>query len=297
MLIRHLVGRRELYSRVLDRRLRVGSFRWDTMSSQDGGGGEGSSSTVPMVDEEAMRALSLQDMTDDMTAEQKKAIRDARKAMKELEKKLKKERKQAAAATAAANVPVLELISYVNANDEPSQVYGDYQVIRSLCPKEGSGRKFTRLESLDESKIGEEVWVRARIQNIRAVSRNAFFVLRQQFFTAQAIASPNDMVPPAMIKWALKTISRESIVDIKGKVMAADVKACTQTTVEIAVQRLYVVSRAAQPLPFNLEDAARPHNVEGNHVTRENRLDHRVVDLRVQANQAIFHIQSGKQSA
>jgi len=68
----------------------------------------------------------------------------------------------------------------------------------------------------------------------------------------------------------------------------------------VVVRRCYVVSRAG-PLPFQLEDAGRPEDeVEASQDTerpfprlgQELRLDHRWVDLRVPANNAIMRVQS-----
>lgn len=245
------------------------------------------------IDPEVQRLAGL-DITEGMSADEKKAVRDARKAMKELEKAKKKEKKAAAAAAAAAaaNV-VVEPVAYLDAANEPTQLYGDYKMIQSACKQTGSGRIFTRVEELDEKLVGKEVWLRARLHNLRPVAKNAFLVLRQRSSTAQAVLSPNEQVTKDMIKWVLKNISTESVVDVKGEIVASDVKSCTQNKVEIAVQRVYVVSRAAQPLPFLPDDAARPADVEGVHVDRKTRLDSRIVDLRVQAHQAIFRTQSG----
>mmetsp|Transcript_6559 Transcript_6559/g.19889 ORF Transcript_6559/g.19889 Transcript_6559/m.19889 type:complete len:579 (-) Transcript_6559:1935-3671(-) len=243
----------------------------------------------------AMKDLAAKDITEDMSAEEKKSIREARKAVKEQEKAQKKERKKTAAATAAAAAAdkVVDAVSYLSVDDEPSQVYGEYKLIQSNCPPEGSGRTFTRVNELDESKADQQIWVRARLHNLRAVSKNAFLVLRQRSSTAQAILAQTDATPKEMVKWVLKNVTTESVLDIKGTVKLAEVKSCTQTKVEISVDRLYVVSKAAQPLPFLPDDAARPESEEGVHVERNTRLNARMIDLRVMAHQAVFRVQSG----
>ncbi len=50
----------------------------------------------------------------------------------------------------------------------------------------------------------------------------------------------------------------ESIIDVFGTVVPADVKSCSQTNVEIQLQKVFTVSRAPVQLPFLLEDASRP---------------------------------------
>uniref|UniRef100_A0A7S2ZI07 Aspartyl-tRNA synthetase n=1 Tax=Rhodosorus marinus TaxID=101924 RepID=A0A7S2ZI07_9RHOD len=245
--------------------------------------------------EAEIRAIAEREMPEDMTAEDKKVVREARKKMKEIEKAKKKERKAAAAAAAVnlAESARVDDVEYLDASKEPEQIYGDYKLIQSRCAKTGSGRKFTKVEALDASQIGKQLWIRARLHNVRAVAKNAFLILRQKTSSAQAVLSPSDTIPREMIKWALKNITTESVIDVQGQIVESEVKSCTQNTIEIAVQRLYVVSKAAQPLPFLPDDAARPVHEEGVHVDRKTRLDARIVDLRVQAHQAIFRIQSG----
>jgi aspartyl-tRNA synthetase len=66
--------------------------------------------------------------------------------------------------------------------------------------------------------------------------------------------------------------------------------------IELAVKRIYCISRA-QPLPIQIEDAARPEADFDKDPTlvrvgQEVRLDNRVLDLRTPANQAILRMQS-----
>ena len=55
-----------------------------------------------------------------------------------------------------------------------------------------------------------------------------------------------------MTQW-LSDLPLESVIDIQGLVVEADVKSCSQTNVELALERCYCVSRAATVLPFLLE--------------------------------------------
>lgn len=56
------------------------------------------------------------------------------------------------------------------------------------------------------------------------------------------------------------SISKESIVDIKGKVTRTPSKigSCSQQDVELHIEELWVVSQAASQLPLLIEDASRP---------------------------------------
>ena len=105
----------------------------------------------------------------------------------------------------------------------------------------------------------------------------------------------------SLAQW-LSELPLESVVDLKGTVVEADVKSCTQSNVELQLERCYCVSRAANVLPFLLEDAARPEaEVDASQATdrpfpyigQEQRLDNRWLDLRVPANNAIMRVQSG----
>ena len=100
----------------------------------------------------------------------------------------------------------------------------------------------------------------------------------------------------------LSELPLESVIDIKGTLVEASVKSCTQSNVELQLERCYCVSRAANVLPFLLEDAARPEEeVDASQDTerpfprigQEQRLDNRWLDLRVPANNAIMRVQSG----
>jgi aspartyl-tRNA synthetase len=68
-----------------------------------------------------------------------------------------------------------------------------------------------------------------------------------------------------LIKFAAG-IALESIVDVLGTVAAAEVKSCSQNDVEVAMEKLFVVSRAPVALPFLLEDAARSDAAPGSHL-------------------------------
>ncbi len=103
-----------------------------------------------------------------------------------------------------------------------------------------------------------------------------------------------------MLKY-LKSLTVESIIDLEGTLVPADVKSCSVQDVELTIRRIYTVSKAAVVLPFLVEDASRSEaEVEASQDTdrpfprlgQEIRLDHRWMDLRAPANNAILRIQS-----
>lgn len=59
-----------------------------------------------------------------------------------------------------------------------------------------------------------------------------------------------------MIKY-VNSVPLESVVDIYGTLASADVKSCSQSTVELQIMKIFTVSRAPVTLPFLLEDASR----------------------------------------
>lgn len=107
-------------------------------------------------------------------------------------------------------------------------------------------------------------------------------------------------VSKGMVKW-VSNLTKESVVDIQGVIMAPEsgkVESCTQQDVELVAQSIYCVSRSVPRLPFEIDDASRPETDFDKEdctyvrVGQDTRLNHRVIDLRTPANQAIFRVQS-----
>lgn len=140
-----------------------------------------------------------------------------------------------------------------------------------------------------------------------------FLVLRQGTGTVQATVFKGDHA--ALFKWAA-TVPKESVVDVTAKVSSVEkaVESVTQGTIELSIETMHIVSKAAPILPFNLEDAARsdalyeqqdkeeaeaaakggaPPERKYVRINPDLRLDNRWIDLRTPANQAIMRISSG----
>ena len=138
--------------------------------------------------------------------------------------------------------------------------FGDYKTIAS---DRIINRQFNQVNLLGKENgpaIGDFVWLRGRINSVRAKGNACFLVLRSKsFYTVQALHfkdKENPDISKSLIKFAA-SIALESIVDIYGVVAPADVKSCSQNNVEIQIKKLYVVSRTPAALPFLLEDASR----------------------------------------
>jgi aspartyl-tRNA synthetase len=165
--------------------------------------------------------------------------------------------------------------------------------------------------------------LRGRVHNVRGKGKSAFLVLRQQTATVQvtffgdilfiirvrnwtddvfclSLTVDDVNVSKGMVKW-VSNLTKESVVDIQGVIMAPEsgkVESCTQQDVELVAQSIYCVSRSVPRLPFEIDDASRPETDFDKEdctyvrVGQDTRLNHRVIDLRTPANQAIFRVQS-----
>ena len=199
------------------------------------------------------------------------------------------------------------VVNYFNIRADDSIDFGDFSIINSEAV---TGRKFANVASLSQLpssgvKLGERVWVRGRVSNVRAKGNVCFIVLRSDVFHTIQLTHFKDKENPEPSKQLIKfagSLALETVVDVYGTLVAADVKSCTQNDVEISIRKLFVVSRAPSMLPFLLEDASRSEaEIEASQnterpfakVTQDVRLNNRWLDLRVPANNAIMRIKSG----
>lgn len=127
---------------------------------------------------------------------------------------------------------------------------------------------------------GQEVVLRCRMERCRGRGKLAFLHLRQPpLESIQAVCEGKVLATIA------KDISPESVVEVRG-VLRRALAAITSVTcqhVEIVVTELHVVSRAATPLPFPLQDE---------NTKLDTRLNHRVMDLRTTRSVATMRLVS-----
>ena len=154
--------------------------------------------------------------------------------------------------------------------DWKTDVYGDYPIIKSTFRSE---RVWTAIKDVDETKDGQEVLVRARINTVRGKGNSCFMVLREGFSTLQACIFKGENTPKEMIKY-LQGIPPESIVDITGKVVKPEkpIESCSQQ-VELQIIKFFVVNRSISRLPLQISDASRKvtHNEFDNEEEEENK--------------------------
>jgi|TARA_B110000977_G_scaffold161126_1_gene205882 aspartyl-tRNA synthetase len=214
----------------------------------------------------------------------------AKKALAAAEKEAKKAAKQ-------AEVAARELAQQ-GGPDPLADRYGDAPLIMS---REITGKVWTHVKDVNAPLIGSVVTLRGRVHAVRGKGKSAFLVLRQQTTTVQCVFFVDEVnVSKGLVKW-VSSLTKESVVDITGEVMAPEepVASCTQQDVEIGnVVSIKCISRSVPVLPFQIEDAARSElDFEKEDTTfvrvgQDTRLNHRVIDLRTPANQAIFRVQS-----
>lgn len=142
--------------------------------------------------------------------------------------------------------------------------------------------------------------MRVRVQTSRATGgKMCFFVFRQGVATIQGIITADEeKISKQMVKFCVG-ITPESIVLVEGKIVkpVEEVKSCTISCAELAIEKIHIVSDVQVRLAFTLDDASRAESAfeEDAQLVRVNldtRLNNRVLDLRTTTNHAIFRLQS-----
>mmetsp|Transcript_31894 Transcript_31894/g.83407 ORF Transcript_31894/g.83407 Transcript_31894/m.83407 type:complete len:570 (+) Transcript_31894:113-1822(+) len=234
-------------------------------------------------DKEALAAKRLADK------ERKKAEKEEKQRQKEANQKKRGEGQKS---KDAGEVAVVEAPT-VTLRDYDAHNFGDLFIQSHVA----SCRSWTKVDELTPALAGQKVWVRGRVATSRKQGKMLCFLqLRESMHTAQAVvfSKDSDIVPFAA------QLPRESVVDVYGEITvpAEAIASCSQSGVELQVQRLFCVSRSVPELPLQLEDASRSDTAlaadpELPRVNQDVRLNNRIIDLRTPANQAIFRMQSG----
>ncbi|CUE67699.1 aspartyl-tRNA synthetase, putative [Bodo saltans] len=148
---------------------------------------------------------------------------------------------------------------------------------------------FHEIDSLNMSLEGMSVIVRARVHTVTKKGKLAFMMLRDNQCSVQATAVTGDLQAPKELIDFIGQIPVESIVDVVGVVARVEVpiNIATQRDVEVKISKVHIVSQASRALPFTAQDAKI-----NDAINLSTRLDHRWMDLRSQAANAIFKIQS-----
>nr|XP_029725434.1 aspartate--tRNA ligase, cytoplasmic [Aedes albopictus]XP_029725435.1 aspartate--tRNA ligase, cytoplasmic [Aedes albopictus] len=231
---------------------------------------------------------------DTIKEEQEQSKKAAKKAAKDAAKAAKKAEHKAAAAAEKGQ----QETTGDESKDYSADLYGVTKMIQSTAKH--ADRNFVMVHDLSTCPKDALVWVRGRVHTSRAKGKQCFLVLRQQSSTVQCVLAVNDStVSKQMVKFS-GSIPRESIIDLKAKVVPVEskIESCTEQNLELHVLEIFLVSAAKAQLPLQIEDAARPEKSDDPEalkirVNQDTRLDNRVLDLRTPANQAIFRLEAG----
>lgn len=195
-----------------------------------------------------------------------------------------------------------------DAGDTSKHLYGELPDTPDFSAS--STEAFTELIELYDAAKDQEVTVDVRVHNARVQSAKlAFLVLRDEAHTIQAVIAEGGeyKISRKMVKWC-GGINSESIIRVTGMVKEP-LEPVTSTSIsnfELHVQKIYMISEAAEHLPIQVKDCMRaPPMVDDGQeesevdsqglpvVSLNARLNNRVLDARTAANQAIFQLQSG----
>jgi lysyl-tRNA synthetase class II len=156
---------------------------------------------------------------------------------------------------------VPEINYYENsAGNGTNLLFGDYQSIASESQIKRDYQEIDKISTSHTQGQGDPIWLRGRVQSIRVKGNASFLVLRSNASSTIQVTyfkdKTNAIESKKLLKY-LEGLTVESIVDVRGKVVSANVLSCTQSDVEVNLSQIFVVSRAPSVLPFRLEDAAR----------------------------------------
>src|SRR3989344_4851470 len=126
---------------------------------------------------------------------------------------------------------------------------------------------------------GKEVLLKGWVYEIRALSKMAFILLRDISGMVQCVITNSELMKK------ISELSLESVIEIKGKIKEANVKAeFARHDVEIEVNSLEIISKA-EKLPIHVNEKTTTTELQ-------HRLDWRSLNLRTQKAHAIFKVQS-----
>eukprot|EP01147_Barroeca_monosierra_P005494 gene5494-7186_t len=239
----------------------------------------------PAVSNETLKQQGAQQGLTEEEREQRRLEKKREKEAKKREKELKKAQRQAEVAAKQEAERIAR-----EGEDYAANRYGHLERVQS---KTREGKFFTRIESLSEKDADKLVLVRGRVHTVRVTGKQAFLRIRQRTHSLQAIFAVNNVVSKAMIRFIGK-LNPESIIDLEGVLnkSPSPIESCSQRDLELVGNKLFVVCEAVPRLPLQIDDASRAED-DTQYPNQDTRLNHRILDLRAEANQAIFKMQSG----
>jgi len=233
----------------------------------------------------------------------KKRAKAIKSAQRKAEKAAAREAKDGGGAAASDGAEAAE------EKPEPPAPYSftEAGILMSSATPEEQKRVYSPIRDLGKAvEAGQEVWVRGRVSTVRAKGKSCFFVLRAQGqYTVQGLFLKNVFKEtPKQAQEMLTSLSKvteESIIDVRGQLVEANVTGCSQSNVEIQMMEVVVISSSVPELPFEIADAGRSEaEIVASEATdrpiarigQDLRLNSRWIDLRVSSNAAIMRVQS-----
>lgn len=143
------------------------------------------------------------------------------------------------------------------------------------------------LNLVNEGLDGKEIRIRGYLHTKRIGKKVSFLVLREGKFTVQVIAEPG-LNPDSY--------NQESYLEVRGVVSKAkEIKSCSQKFAELQAKELITIgdSEAVLPIIPAQQDSDPDKRVASAKIEMVTGLLYRVLDLRSQANRAIFRVSSG----
>ena len=127
---------------------------------------------------------------------------------------------------------------------------------------------------------GDIVSLRARVDSTRVKGKIAFLILRQPCQQSMQVV----VTEPSLIE-QVKGLTPETIVDVSGALATPrnPIKSVSCSTAELHAESLVVVSAAAAPLPFPINDPT---------AKLDTRLDHRPIDMRTALTGSVARLTS-----
>lgn len=158
-------------------------------------------------------------------------------------------------------VKIEQEFTFVKDESDPCKDrYGMLPFIQSNSdPEKRYSVVWSKISGLSTEQEGQTVKLRVRLQRSRIKGKMGFLVLREQFSTLQGCMFLTEgVISEGMIKFAEK-IPLESIVDVEGVIKKVNkpIESCTQSLIELEINKLYLVVASQSILPFQFEDANR----------------------------------------
>jgi len=126
-------------------------------------------------------------------------------------------------------------------------------------------------------RYGKEVLLRGWVFDYRVLSKMAFVLLRDSSGFVQCVAKDSELVKK------ISSLTMESVVEVKGKVKKANVKAeLARKDIEVEIKSLEILSKA-EKLPIQVNEKSVKTGLD-------KRLDYRWIDLRKPDKFLVFKI-------